>query len=147
MIERSREYADILKLLDKDLNETLFRLVREQADVAQALDTLERVGRDHEVADMPISVRAYINRRVVGRQYTFLVESNASADELQRIVDSWDLLGYEYPTLWADVRIELAQRYEDTGRTNEASEIRRELGSKLGDLYEQFGHIIDNLGK
>jgi hypothetical protein len=58
--------ADYPTGLDAQLSTTLCQLLEEKdGEVARGLASLETVGIDHELADMPVYVLAHIKRRVL----------------------------------------------------------------------------------
>jgi hypothetical protein len=130
------EHADQLRRLNAELRQIECRA--DDGSAERVLAEIDAVATHHIDDATPLELAVSVRRRVLGCKWNYLARHSAGADLIRQLIDQFDVIGYEHPTCWADIRLELASQYEQESKPKEAEALRAEVRSEVRRIVTEL---------
>lgn len=115
----------VLGLRDKLVAIHREAIVRSVTELESTLSQMNVVGTAFEEKLKDLHGKCAVRRVVLEFQYlAVLLLQNYPPSVLQEIIEELELFGFDTPTRWAQMQLELANALEDSGKIEAASTIR-----------------------
>ena len=150
LIKIPTEHTAILKDLDQELR----RAVEEAAGSTDGppadhngngiLEQLSAIAARYVDESTSLELAVHIRRRALAAQWEYLSKKDCDSHLFLRVIDQMDVIGYEHPATWADIRLALASQYERESQHDRATEIRAEVRGQARRLVSElqfFKHV------
>ncbi len=133
------QHAQQLQQLDLLLRREVSQAIEAPpGNASEVLDKLSAIAAQQINGETTLELAVHARRRVLAAQWEYLSRQASPAHLIRRVIDEFDVIGYDQPAIWADIRLELAAQHERESNHKEAQAIRAQVREKTRRIVSEL---------